>query len=513
MTTLKRPGVFLEERPPLAIPPAGTISTSTAAIFGACGRGPTTPTLCESYSDFQRVFGDVGGTSGYSGAPSELPFQAYAFFANGGGRLFAARVAGAGAAPATRELTDRAAVALATLVVNAANPGTWGNNIYIDISDTPGSGAPATQFDLTVYLGGTTAAYVVERFTGLTMTTTDSRYALAVVNNATTGSRYVQLAQPAVPSTTAAPGNLPLAQQGRQLANGADGAAVTDGDISAVLAKYDAIQEPLNMAVAGATTGQQSLALSYAQNRGDVFVACDLPVTTGLTATDAITAAGTLLSTSYGAVYWPNLVVNNPVSNVPGATRIQGPSGSVLGLIALTDATRGVQKAPAGTGARIAGALAPQVVLSNADLDNLNVAQVNAIRHLPGSGVVVFGARTLKQGASDRYVPIRRSLIYVKSNVIQLSQFALFEENTADTRESVESTLERFLTEAWQRGVLKGASAREAFYVVCDESNNTTTSISQGIVNVEVGVSLITPAEYIVIKVGQFEGGATATEV
>lgn len=513
MTTLKRPGVFLEERPPLTIPPAGTISTSTAALFGACGRGPTTPTLVASYADFQRLFGDVGGGGGAYASTSELPYQVYAFFANGGGRAWCARVAGAGAAASTRTLTDRAAVPLATLVVNAANPGVWGDQVFIDITDTPGSGSPATQFDLTVYYGGTTTGYVVERFTGLTMTTTDSRYALNVVNNATTGSRYVQLAQPTTPSTTAAPGNLPSVQNGRQLTNGANGAAPTDGDFATVLSKYDAIQEPLNMAVPGATVGQQSLALTYAQNRGDVFVVCDLPVTTGLTTADAITAAAGFTVTSYGAVYWPNLVVNDPASKVPGATRIQGPSGSVLGLIALTDATRGVQKAPAGTGARIAGALAPQVVLTNANLDDLNVAQVNAIRSLPGSGTVVFGARTLKQGASDRYVPIRRSLIYVKSNIIALSQFALFEENTADTRESVESTLERFLTEAWQRGVLKGQSASEAFYVVCDGTNNTTTSISQGIVNVEVGVSLITPAEYIVIKVGQFEGGATATEV
>lgn len=507
MTTLKRPGVFLEERPPLTIPPAGTISTSTAAIIGASNRGPTTPTLVESYADFQRLFGDVVGAS------SELPFQTYALFANGGSRAFCARVTGAGAAVATRTLTDRAAVPVATLVVNAANPGEWGNGLYIDITDTPGSGTPATQFDLTVYEGGTTAGFVVERFTGLTMTDTDSRYALSVVNNTVTGSRYVRLAQPSPPSTTASPNNLPSVQSGRQLTGGANGTAPTDGEFSTVLSRFDAIQEPLNLYVAGGSIGQQNLALGYAQARGDVFVACDLPVSTGLTTGDAIAAAGGLTATSYGAVYWPNLVVNNPASNVPGATRIQRPGGAILGLIALTDATRGVQKAPAGTGARIAGALSPQVILSNADLDDLNVAQVNAIRQLPGSGTVVFGARTLKTGASDRYVPIRRSLIYIKSNVIQLSQFALFEENTADTRETVENTLARFLTEAWQRGVLKGNSVNDAFYVVCDGSNNDTTSISQGIVNVEVGVSLITPAEFIVIKVGQFEGGATATEV
>lgn len=512
MTTLKRPGVFLEERPPLTVPPAGTISTSTAALISACNRGPTKPTLVESYADFQRLFGDVGGSVGYT-STSELPFHAYAFFANGGGRLIAARVAGAGAAPATRTLTDRAGTPVATLVVNAANAGVWGNGIYVDITDTPGSGAPAGAFDLTVYFGGSTSGYVVERFTNLNMTPSSDRYALTVVNSSVTGSRFIALAQPTTPSATAAPGNLPAVQAGRQLTNGADGSAAVDGDFSTVLAKFDTVQEPFNLGMPGATTSQQNLGLTYAQNRGDVFVAAELPTTTGLTAADAITAAGAFTPTSYGAVYWPNLVVNNPASNAPGATRIQTPTGAVLGLIALTDATRGIQKAPAGVGARIAGALAPQVILGSADLDALNVAQVNAVRQLPGAGVVVMGARTLKSGASDRYVPIRRSLIYIKSNVIQLSQFAVFEPNTADTRAVVESTLERFLTEAWQRGVLKGTSATEAFYVVCDDSNNDATSVSQGIVNVEVGVSLITPAEFIVIKVGQFEGGTTATEV
>lgn len=506
MTTLKRPGVFLEERPPLTIPPVGTISASTGGLIGAANRGPQTPTLVTSYSEFQRLFGDVG-------SGSELPFHAYSFFSNGGGAAYVCRVAGAGAAAATRTLTDRAGIPLATLVVNAANPGVWGNDIYIDITDTPGTGSPATQFDLTVYYGGTTTGFVVERFSGLTMDATSTRYALTVVNNDTSGSKYVELALPTTPSTTPPPGNNPSVQSGRQLTNGANGAAPADADFSTALSRFDSVREPFVLGLPGATVGQQNLAITYAQNRGDVFVVAELPVTTGLAASDAITAAGSLTPSSYGAVYWPNLTVADPSSTVPGATRTQTPTGAVMGLYALTDSTRGIQKAPAGTAARIAGALAPQVTLTNADLDNLNTAQVNAIRQIPGSGVVVMGARTLKQGASDRYVPIRRVLNHVKANVIALSQFAIFEENTVVTRRMVEDTLSRFLTQAWQAGMLKGTAASDAFFVRCDESNNDATSVSQGVVNVEVGVSLITPAEFIVIRVGQFEGGATATEV
>ena len=450
MPALKRPGVFLEERPPLTIPPAGTISTSTGAFIGADTRGPVTPTLVNSYSEFARLFNDVS-TPG----AGELPFQVYSFFANGGSRAYVARVAGSGAAVATRTLTDRAGTPLATLVVNAANPGTWGNNLYVDINDNAAAGL----FDVLVYFGGTSNAYLVERFTGLSMDATSTNYALTVVNNTEVGSKYIQLAQPTTPSITAAPNNAPSAQVSRQLTNGTNGAAVADSDFSTALSRFDNVLEPVNLTLPGATGGQQSLAVSYAEARGDIFVVCSLD--TSITTTSAaITAASALTASSYGAVYWPSIIVANPASTVPGATRVQSPAGAVLGLIALTDATRGIQKAPAGTSARVAGALGTNVNLTSANLDDLNVAQVNAIRLVPGSGVVVMGARTLKQGSSDRYVPIRRVLIYVKSNVINLSQFVVFEPNTSKTREALTLTLERFLRDSWNRGLLKGASPR-----------------------------------------------------
>lgn len=504
MPALKRPGVFLEERPPLTIAPAGTISTSTGAFIGADSRGPTVPTLVTSYSEFARLFNDVS-TIG-AGA---LPFQVYSFFANGGSQAYVCRVAGTGAAAATRQFTDRATTPLATLTVSAANPGVWGNDIYIDIEDAVGYGTSST-FNVVVYYGGTTAAFLVERFVNLTMDTTASNYALSVVNNATAGSRFVRVAQPTTPSVTAAPNNNPSVQYGVRLTNGTNGAAVTDANFSTALTSFDAVSEPVNLCLPGATVAQQNLALSYAQNRGDIFVVCELP-TTVVTAASAITEAGAFTPTSYGAVYWPAVVVSDPASTQPGATRVLAPSGALLGLISLTDATRGIQKAPAGTSTRIAGALGTTATMTSVELDDLNVAQINAIRQVPGSGIVVMGARTLKQGSSDRYVPIRRVLIYVKSNVINLSQYVVFEPNTSKTRESLELTLDRFLRDCWTRGLLKGASATEAYYVVCDGSNNDTTSISQGIVNVEVGVSLITPAEFIVIKIGQFEGGTAVS--
>jgi phage tail sheath protein FI len=67
------------------------------------------------------------------------------------------------------------------------------------------------------------------------------------------------------------------------------------------------------------------------------------------------------------------------------------------------------------------------------------------------------------------------------------------------------------LTAFWGTGGLKGNTTSEAFYVVCNSTNNTPTTVEDGQVNIEVGVALQNPAEFIVITVSQWAGGSTAT--
>jgi phage tail sheath protein FI len=147
------------------------------------------------------------------------------------------------------------------------------------------------------------------------------------------------------------------------------------------------------------------------------------------------------------------------------------------------------------------------------DLDDLNDANVNAIRNHPAGGIVVFGARTLKKTGSDRQISIRRNMIYLKKNSQLLTEFAIFEPNNSTTWGLIRDRLERFLTDHWSRGGLKGDVASEAFYVLCDETINTVQTIDAGELHVEVGVALVYAAEFIVFKIGQWEGGQTAFEV
>ena len=93
-----------------------------------------------------------------------------------------------------------------------------------------------------------------------------------------------------------------------------------------------------------------------------------------------------------------------------------------------------------------------------------------------------------------------------------MTKFAVFEPNGERLWSQISARLANFLGQFWGTGGLKGNNADEAYYIVCDETNNTAATIEQGEVHVEVGVALQTPAEFIVINVNQFIGGNNIQE-
>ena len=208
------------------------------------------------------------------------------------------------------------------------------------------------------------------------------------------------------------------------------------------------------------------------------------------------------------------MYIVDPLGRSPQALRLVGPSGSVAGLYLTTDATRGVFKAPAGLTAALNGVITTERAFTTADLDDLNSgipstgsgspAPVNSIRQVPGSGIVVMGARTLLQdGTANRYVNMRRSLIYIEQTVKNLAQFALFENNDDVLWSRLTSLITTFLTSYYNQGGLAGSAPSQAFYVLCNSTNNSSTSIQNGIVNVQIGVALEYPAEFVVININQ----------
>lgn len=503
MSSFQRPGVFVEETLRTKNPEPSW-SASTAVFVASHGRGPAEPTRVRNWSEFTRLYG------GFPNRTSLLPYSVFQYFNNGGRDAYVLRVTGSGVAVAETTFNDRATTgALETLAVSALNGGVWGNDVSIGITDRG-----TDLFDLVVYSGGTTSGHIVERHTELSMDPNSSRYVETVVNSLLGGSNYVRVTD----SGSANQGTLGYAgvrpaetTTPKSLAGGANGAAPTASETSDALTALNTLNRAYLLNLPGVyDAGVINSALTFAAANGNAFVVIDPPP--GIDAAGAVAFSDTLNSSSYGAVYFPHVHIADPGANTQGATKLVPPGGAVAGIIAQTDTTRGVFKAPAGLSARVAGAVSTEIQLTSDDLDTLNAGHVNAIRHAPGAGFVVWGARTLKKTSADKYVPIRRSLIFLRHVLTESTQWAVFEPNDGHLWRSLEASIEQFLVGFWSQGGLRGETAEQAFFVRADETINTESSIAAGVVNVEIGVALQYPAEFIVIKLSQWEGGATTVE-
>jgi phage tail sheath protein FI len=500
----ERPGVYVQETLNPVQSTFGLNSDTLGAFVGPNDRGPVVPTLVSSWSDYVNLFGTWNTT-----ASNDLPLAVYMFFANGGRQAYVTRVVGAGSASAARTLQDRQGSPANTLTLTAISPGAWAVNSgsYYGISFAVSNSTSANYFDLTIYFGGITSPYVVEKFTDLSMTVIDPRYAPDVIN---TSSRYVVATDANSSATGAAKNPAVIAVGSGSLTGGANGAAVTS---ITNFSTFDTIKSSLLLNVAGFTDATTvNAAIAYASGRGDVFVVIDGANTD---VTSQLTLSASYTASSYGAVYYPRLTIADPTNGVgaaTGATTLIAPGGAVAGLFVATDNSRGVFKAPAGLQSRVAGAVDVKT-LTNTELDSLNSssAPVNAIKFIPGSGIVVMGSRTLDPSYISRYVPVRRTLIYLEKALSDITQFAIFEPLDAALWRRLNSTVSSFLTNFWAQGGLRGTTPSQAFFVRVDNSNNPQSSIDNGEVHIEVGVALQRPAEFIVIKIGQFDGGTTVT--
>jgi hypothetical protein len=207
----------------------------------------------------------------------------------------------------------------------------------------------------------------------------------------------------------------------------------------------------------------------------------------------------------YAAVYYPWLVVNDPVS---GGQVTVPPSGHIAGVWARTDATRGVHKAPANT--TIAGALGLVRPVSKGEQELLNPAGINCIRFFPGEGILVWGARTLAPEASEfRYINVRRLTNMIKETVLKNTRWAVFEPNHHPLWAALRRDVTAFLTNVWRDGALVGQTPQEAFFVKCDAETNPPQVRDEGRVVTLIGIAPVKPAEFVVFQLSQSADLAT----
>ncbi|MFN4079856.1 MAG: phage tail sheath family protein [Saprospiraceae bacterium] len=181
------------------------------------------------------------------------------------------------------------------------------------------------------------------------------------------------------------------------------------------------------------------------------------------------------------------------------------PSSAVVGAYAAVDAARGVWKAPANVS--LVNVLGPTIMITDLEQQELNVdvnggISINAIRNITGRGTVIWGARTLAGNDNEwRYVNVRRFFNYVEESVKKATYRFVFEPNDANTWVSVRAMIENFLVLQWRAGALQGAKPEQAFFVrVGLGSTMTADDILNGRLIIEIGMAVVRPAEFIVLR-------------
>ncbi|MFI6644021.1 phage tail sheath family protein [Streptomyces sp. NPDC050504] len=290
---------------------------------------------------------------------------------------------------------------------------------------------------------------------------------------------------------------------------GGDGAdAVSATTFSAAFPKLNALTDFSLLAVPGeATPDVMNLGMAYCANRPlqDVFYIGETASHDDGADDAAVFRTKLTAPNSYGALYFPWVRAVDP----SGRSRepvLLPPSGYVAGLYARIDATRGVWKAPAGTEASLNGVAGLAADLSDVQHGNLNPLGVDVIRRFPGSGVVVFGARTVTSDPAWKYVPVRRTAIMLRVSIYLGIQWAVFEPNDEPLWSQLRLTIGSFMTTLFRKGAFQGATPSQAFFVKCDAETTTQADIDAGVVNVLVGFAPLKPAEFVVVKISQKAG-------
>ncbi len=227
--------------------------------------------------------------------------------------------------------------------------------------------------------------------------------------------------------------------------------------------------------------------------RAGRFAVLDTPVGSD---TAAALSARAAIESDHAALYTPWLRIDDPGDR--DKTVDVPPSGAVCGCYVQTDTNVGVFKAPAAM--EIAGAV-PVRKIDDQEQDVLNPKGINAIRFFTGRGTVLWGARTLSRDPEWKYISTRRYMTYIEQSLTAGLNWTVFEPNDTRLWMRAKQMIEDFLRHEWQAGGLFGNKPEAAFFVKCDASTMTADDIAAGRVIAEVGVAMMRPAEFMLMRV------------
>jgi len=301
-----------------------------------------------------------------------------------------------------------------------------------------------------------------------------------------------------------------------ELRGGADGEEAPNQAYTDVFTAFEKIRDISILCLPGKAWEDEDgkpvvqAAVSHAEKTKNRMVLVDPPEAAELIEEKDVTDLG-LPTSTYSVLYYPWLKVANPFYDAednPGAlaTVLVSPSGYAAGMWSKIDGRRGVWKAPAGVETALLGLAGTQYTVEDAEQDQLNPLGVNALRTLPGFGTVIWGSRTLstKSNPEWRYVPVRRTAIFIEQSIYNGIQWAVFEPNDHRLWSSLRVNIESFMDGLHRSGAFQGEKASDAYFVRCGLGDTMTQDdIDRGQVIVIVGFAPLKPAEFVIVRIQQ----------
>lgn len=545
------PGVYVEETSFRAKSIEG-VNTDTTAFVGPTRRGPMggTPQILTSLGDFERIY---GGLNDLHYSPNYLAHAVRVYFDNGGKRLYVSRVVGADTATAASIPVVAGSGTTARARFVALTPGEAGNGVIsVHLIATPVSAGtlPRSQPGSLLRVGSVlairhgnswhdTSGMVVDVTNLANGEVLTMKVSLAGQNEAALmiedigfdreHPRWIGHVLATVPSIHTDQLQNPYAleigddvstfelfdgffggdpKRSFVLTGGSDGTAPNLAAYEAALAELSSLEDiatvaaPGHSAYADYVAIQQALITHVEAVHAYRMVVLDTPP--GQSIQDVRDSRGRIDS-AYAALYYPWVVASNPLFQ-PGRRGMPSevtlpPSGFVCGIFARNDIERGVRKAPADEVVR--SVLRFERDVGQAEQEVLNPIGVNCLRYFPGRGYRVWGARTASSDPEWKYINVRRYTNYLEASIERGTQWVLFEPTSERLWSNVRQSISDFLYKEWKNGALLGSKPEEAFYVRCDRSTMTQANLDNGRIICLIGVAMIKPAEFILLRISQ----------
>lgn len=552
------PGVYVEETSFRAKSIEG-VSTSTTAFAGPTRKGPTTgePVLITSFGDFERIFGGFENLDFGSGeVPNYIAHAVRNYFDNGGARLFMVRVYATGGTDgiARSAFIGGDADDTNNLRFIARSPGRNGNgSVTVSLVETAVTAMSLDRAPLgavmddggTLFIrgedgfvdsgdtafGGAGSLGGDENFVTANVLISDAdgnEYFYENLGLAPGHPRYIgdilspnpdrlvdqlELAFALEPGAGVDAFRLHAILAGidgtaQTLSGGSDGGEPAAGDYTNPLGELARVDDISIVAAPGYASfsdreGIQGALITHAETRKAYRIAV-LDTRAGIIPTEALTDKS-VIDSSYAAIYYPWVVVSNPLARPDDASIAREitlpPSGFICGIYARNDIARSVAKSPGNEIVR--GALRFERNISHAEQEVLNPRGVNCLRFFPGRGYRLWGSRTASSDPEWKYIGPRRFFLYLEHSIDRSTQWAVFENNGPQLWANVREAVTSFLYNEWRSGNLLGTTPEEAFFVRCDRSTMTQNDLDNGRLICLIGVAVLKPAEFVIFRIGQ----------